>query len=153
MTENGWTEEQIRKYDALALEDHSYDATPEERRRWQTNWFVVLNEGVQGPIRQRFDFREALIVDYTKNMLKVLDKETGQSIQYTKQDKILDNNLKVPRSTTTRFTLELDGNIILQQVRLHPGNGSSTVVGSRIKVGIIGVLQPGLKSNIFGSKL
>ena len=42
------------------------------------------------------------------------------------------------------------GNIILQQVRLHPRYGSSTMIGSRIKVGIIGDLQPGLDSNILG---
>ena len=29
----GLTEEQIKQYDALALEDHSYVATPEERSR------------------------------------------------------------------------------------------------------------------------
>ena len=50
------------------------------------------------------------------------------------------------RSTPTRFSLELDGRIILQQVRLHRRNGSSTTIGSRIKVGIIGDLQPGLNS-------
>ena len=38
---------------------------------------------------------------------------------------------------------------ILQQVRLHPRSGSSTMIGSRIKVGIIGGLQPGLNSKIF----
>ena len=57
--------------------------------------------------------------------------------------------MKVPRSTTRRFTLELDGKSILQQVRLHPRNGSSTMIGSRIKVGVIGDLQPGLNSNTF----
>ena len=41
--------------------------------------------------------------------------------------------------------LELDGNIIFQQARLHPHIGSTTI-GSRIKVWIIGDLQPGLNS-------
>ena len=50
------------------------------------------------------------------------------------------------RSTPIRFTLELDGDIILQQVRLHPRSGSKTINGSRKKVGIIGDLQPGLNS-------
>ena len=31
---------EIRQYDALALEDHSYEATPEERGRWQRKWFI-----------------------------------------------------------------------------------------------------------------
>ena len=43
------------------------------------------------------------------------------------------------------MTLELDGNIILQQVRLHPRTGSTTI-GSRIRVGVTGDLQPGLNS-------
>ena len=49
-----------KEYDALALEDHSYEATPQERGRWQRNWEIGLDkEGVHGPIRQRPDFREA----------------------------------------------------------------------------------------------
>ena len=41
VSEHGWTEEQIRQYDALALEDHSYEATPGEKRRWEKNWHIV----------------------------------------------------------------------------------------------------------------
>ena len=81
-------------------------------------------------------------------MLKVLDKEISQSIQHSKDGKILNNNLMNTRSTPVRFTLELDGHIFLQQVRLHPRSGSETMNGSRNKVGIIGHLQPGLNSNI-----
>ena len=93
--------------------------------------------------------RSALIVDFTKHMLKVPDKETSQSIHPNKEDKILNNNLMVTRSTPSRFTLELDGDIILQPVRLHPRSGSRTMSASRIKVGIIGDLQPGLNSKKF----
>ena len=42
--DEGWTGEKIRQYDALALEDHSYEATPAERRRWQRNWKVVFKQ-------------------------------------------------------------------------------------------------------------
>ena len=38
LSEEGWTEEQIRQYDELALEDHPYEATPGEKRRWENNW-------------------------------------------------------------------------------------------------------------------
>ena len=31
LSDEGWAEEEIRQYDALALEDHSYEAAPEER--------------------------------------------------------------------------------------------------------------------------
>ena len=33
LSEIGWTEEQIIQYDAVALEDHSYEATWQERSR------------------------------------------------------------------------------------------------------------------------
>ena len=86
------------------------------------------------------------IFNCTKNTLKGPVKEIVQSVQQIKQDKVIDNDLKFSRSTTTWFTLELDGNIILQQVRFHPRIVSSTTIESRIKVGIIGDLQPGLIS-------
>ena len=51
---------QIKQYDALALEDHSNEATHEERGRFERSWHISLNkEGTQGPIRQRPDCREA----------------------------------------------------------------------------------------------
>ena len=60
LSEEGWTEEHIRQYDELALGDHTYEATPGGRRRWEKNWHIFLNkEGKQGPIRQRPDVREA----------------------------------------------------------------------------------------------
>ena len=31
LSDEGWTEEKIRQYDALDLEDHSYEATPAEK--------------------------------------------------------------------------------------------------------------------------
>ena len=49
------------------------------------------------------------IVNETKNMLKVLAKELLHSTQQNKRDKITDDNMKVPRSTLTGFTLKLDG--------------------------------------------
>ena len=39
----GWTEEQIIQYDELALEDHSYIATREERTRNEKSWVLSLN--------------------------------------------------------------------------------------------------------------
>ena len=41
LSEEGRTEEQIRQYE-LALEDHSYEATPGERRRWEKNCHIVF---------------------------------------------------------------------------------------------------------------
>ena len=51
LSDEGWTEEKIRRHDALALEDHSDEATPEERGRWEKYWKIVLHKGgVHGPI-------------------------------------------------------------------------------------------------------
>ena len=95
LSAEGWTEEKIKEHDALALEDHSYEATPQERGRWQGNWKIVLNrEGVHGSISQRPDFREAkraLIVDCT-----------SQTIWRNKEDKTLNSNLKVTRKVHPR---------------------------------------------------
>ena len=60
LSDEGGTEEKIKEYDGLALEDHSYQATPQESGRWQRNWEIASNkERVQAPIRQQSDFREA----------------------------------------------------------------------------------------------
>ena len=52
-------------------------------------------------------------------------------------------------STITQLILELDGNFTLQpdqQLRLRQLAEGSTTIGSRIKVGILGDLPPGLNS-------
>ena len=38
ISDEGWAEEKIKEYDALALEDLSYQATLEEMERWYGNW-------------------------------------------------------------------------------------------------------------------
>ena len=85
---------------------------------------------------------------YFELLNQVPAKEIVQSIQQIKQHKVTDNDLKVSRSTATWFTFELNGNIMLQQVRLHPRTGS-TNIGSRIKAVIVGDLEPGLDRNSF----
>ena len=60
LSDIGWTEEQIKQYDALALEDHSYVTAPEKRGRFQNSWKIsLIREGIQGPIKQRPEFIEA----------------------------------------------------------------------------------------------
>ena len=50
LSDIGWIEEGIMQYDNIALEDHSYTATREERSRNENSWKLSLNaEGVQGP--------------------------------------------------------------------------------------------------------
>ena len=117
--------------------------------RWQTNWFIVSDqEGVQGPMRQRPDFREA------KHAYRRLYKEhvesTGQGNKsiHPAQQRRQNSQQQFDEHEEYACTvhLELDGDIILQQFRLHPRSGSRTMNGSRNKIGIIGDLQPGLNS-------
>ena len=49
LSEIGWTEEQIIQCHKLALEDHTYIATPKERAHNEKNWVLSLNKRVQGP--------------------------------------------------------------------------------------------------------
>ena len=44
LSDIGWTEEQIIQYDALALEDHSYMTTWQERSRNEKSWTFSLNK-------------------------------------------------------------------------------------------------------------
>ena len=79
LSEHGWTEEQIRQYDAVAWEDHTYEASPGEWRRWEKNWHIVKNkEGKPGPIRQRPDFREAKQAH--RQLYKEHAESTGEGI-------------------------------------------------------------------------
>ena len=60
VSDTGWTEEQIIRYDEIALEDHCYVATQQERSRNEKSWKLSLNaEGIQGPLNQRSGFKEA----------------------------------------------------------------------------------------------
>ena len=127
LSDEGWTEEKLDNMTHLP---------------WKTIPMKPDNDLI-------FVNRSTLIVDCTKNMLKKPDQEISQSIQHSKEGTILNNKLMITRNTPIRFTLALVGDIILQQIRLHPRSGSRTMNGGRHKVGIIGDLQPGLNSNFF----
>ena len=56
---------------------------------------------------------------------------------------------KLYETTITQFILELDGNCTLQpdpQLRLRQRTGSSTTIGSRIELGVLGEPHPRLRS-------
>ena len=54
LSDIGWTEEQIVQIDAIALEDHFYVATWQERSRNEKSWKISWKaEGIQGPLNQR----------------------------------------------------------------------------------------------------
>ena len=104
---------QIKQYDAIALEDHSYVSPTEERSRIKKSWTFSLNrEGIQGPMNQRPDFIEAkhkMQKDFMKNTQRELVKETDRSILRSKSDSDVTNNSRCWMSTFTQLILEQDG--------------------------------------------
>ena len=40
----GWTEQKCKEWDELAKEDHTYRFTPEEKIRYQGQWYLTLNK-------------------------------------------------------------------------------------------------------------
>ena len=72
----GWTEQQCKEWDELAKEDHTYHLTPEEKKRYQGQWYLALNrEGKNGPVKLRSDFRAAVL------MKSRLHHESGEPIE------------------------------------------------------------------------
>ena len=65
----GWTEQKCKEWDELAQEDHTYRLTPEEKKRYQGQWYLTLNKaGKNGPMKLRSDFFEPLsLIVYTTN--------------------------------------------------------------------------------------
>ena len=82
---------------------------------------------------KRPDFRER-IINYTKKHAESLDEDINSIHLVYRVRQNFRQNWKIPRSTTTRFFLENDGNIILEQVRLLLRNDCSTMIGSRINL-------------------
>ena len=57
----GWTEQKCKELDELAKEDDTCRLTPEEKRRYQGQWYLTLNKsGKNGPMKLRSDFRAAV---------------------------------------------------------------------------------------------
>ena len=67
------TEQKCKELDELAKEDHTYRLTPEEKKRYQGQWYLSLNKsGKNGPMKLRSDFRAAVL------MKKRLHHESGE---------------------------------------------------------------------------
>ena len=57
----GWTEQKCKEWDELAKEDHTYRLTPQEKKRYQGQWYLTLNKaGKKGLVKLRSDFRAAV---------------------------------------------------------------------------------------------
>ena len=72
----GWSEQKCKEWDEHAKEDHTYELTPEEKKRYQGQWYLSLNKaGKNGPMKLRSDYRAAVMM---KNRLH---RESGESIE------------------------------------------------------------------------
>ena len=40
----GWTEQECKEWDELAQENHTYHLTPEEKKRYQGQWYLSLHK-------------------------------------------------------------------------------------------------------------
>ena len=59
----GWTGQMCKEWDELAKEDHTYHLTPEEKKRYQGQWYLTLNKaGKNGPMKLRSDFRAVVLM-------------------------------------------------------------------------------------------
>ena len=62
--------------DELAQEDHIYRLTPEEKKRYQEQWYLTLNKIVKnGPLKLRSDLRAAF------SMKNRLHHESGEQVE------------------------------------------------------------------------
>ena len=60
LSDIGWTEEHIMLHDRIALENHQYVATRDERIHNSKHWILKLDQdGAQPPLNQRPDFAQA----------------------------------------------------------------------------------------------
>ena len=72
----GWTEQKCKEWDEHAQKDHTYRATPEEKKRYQGQWYLTLNtSGKNGSMKLRSDFRAAVSF---KNRLH---HESGEQVE------------------------------------------------------------------------
>ena len=59
----GWSQQKCKEWDELAKEDQTYKLTPEERRRYQGQWYLTLiKAGKNGPMKLRSDYRAAVMM-------------------------------------------------------------------------------------------
>ena len=72
----GWTEQKCKEWVELAQEDHTYRLTPEEKKKYQGQWYVTWNRaGKNGPMKLRSDFQAAVLM---KNRLH---HESGEQVE------------------------------------------------------------------------
>ena len=156
LSDIGWSEEQIIQYDAIALEDHSYVATWQERSRNGKSWKISLNaEGIQGPLNQRSDLKEA-----KQKCKRLCDEHTAITGDGNKpilprqqvRQRLRQQFEGLSMNTITVLNVVQDGDSTLppgRRIHLRHHTGNKAVTGSQIEAGIRGKHHPGLNSIFF----
>ena len=138
----------------IALEDHSYVATQQQRSRNEKSWKLSLNtEGIQGPVKQRSDFKEEvqtctrLYHEYTAitgSRNKLIPP--GQQVRQR-----LDEQFKALKNTIIDLKLRQDGNTILlpRCIHLRQHDGYQGAICGQLGAGTRGNHHPGLNSEFF----
>ena len=54
----GWTEQKCKEWDELAKEDHTYRLTPQEKKRYQGQWHLMVSYLEQ--IRQKWAYETSI---------------------------------------------------------------------------------------------
>ena len=140
----------------IAVEDHSYVATKQERGRNEKSWKLSLNaESIQGPLNQKEAKQTCKILYHKYTSIQSLEMETNQSLlDNNKSGNGLINGLKASKNTITDLNLVQDGDSILppgRRIHLCHEIGNRAATGSQLGAGIRGKHHPGLNSNFFTS--
>ena len=149
LSDIGWTEEQIIQFDEIALEDHSYVDSWQESSRNVKSWKISLHdEGIQGPMNQYRDFKEA-----KQTCNRLYDEHRNHWRRKQTNPSCTTSHATAFKNTITDFNLVQDGDSILPPGRrtlLRHRIGSRAATGSQIVAGIRGKHHPGL-NRIFPS--
>ena len=147
----GWTEERIKQNDEIALEDHSYAATQQERSRNEKSWKLALNAEDHGTSELTLKRRNKHAQDCITNIQRLLQVETNLSLQSNMSDKGLINSLTAVRNTIVDWKLPQDGGTILLPRRIHlrHQDGNQAATCSQLGTGVRGNHHPGPNSYFF----
>ena len=106
LSDIGWTEEQMKQYDAIALEDHSYVTSTAERSRNEKTLNIFLEQrGYSRTNDSKTWFywsKTQMQKDCMTCMSKELVKETDRFLLHSKSDSDVNNNSRVSMSTITQ---------------------------------------------------
>ena len=132
----GWNEESIMEYDKIALENHSYTATREERSRNENLETLIKRRGCKWTIEisaMTLKMQKRHAKDCTMSIQKVPDAETHQFLHSNKSD-------QGPDSPGWKYYVP---------ATMHSSSSSSSRTGGQCGTGTHGNLHHGVNMGFF----